>query len=695
MMPVIRRLFAVALCALLPGTVRGQSTAELETRLPTATGVERARLLSRLVNLYKLDQPKKALERGAEALRVLETSPEPATLVSTLNEMGWAHMTLGRYDSATAYGENARRIAVAAKDRAGEARALSNLGTLAQRMGDPRRAVDLFTDALAIQRAAHADADIANSLNNLGYVYSTDLADYAKSLDYHLESLDIRQRLGDKASIALSLNNIGIVYGRLRQPLRALEYYEQALGLRRELGNQSRIAATLNNMGDTYAELGDYQRALANQREALSIRATLGDRSAIALSHHNLGTIYVAMNRLDMARAEFEAAQILVAQAGGDRGIAVQVHLGMSSLERRAGVITEADRHARMALVMADSMHSRELVRRSSEALAVIQEEKGELSAALSTFKRSKAVSDSIFSVETARQIATFEQRYQNERRAREMEALRRSEAELALQARNRALQRDGAAALSLLVLVVGGFLYRRRIDRLRLVEEMSVTDALTGARNRRYLEQTIEPDLASSLRRYRAAFERATTPDDPDVVFFLLDLDGFKEVNDVHGHAAGDRLLTELAQVLENTARDSDVVVRWGGDEFLVVGRFMDHHNAPVAAERIRAAIADHKVTLANGSNVSVTCSVGFAHFPFDVDASDSWTWQDLVRLADMAAYSVKREGGNGWAGYETTSDSPDLGGELVPARIAEWISSGQLARLSSRTETTAEVVA
>jgi len=694
-LPAASRFAAVSLIALLPYGLHAQSAAELETRLSTVTGVERARVLSQLVNSYKLDQPRKALERGSEALRILQTSPDPKINVSTLNEMGWAYMTLGRYDSATAYGEDARRMATASNDHAGEARALSNLGTLAQRVGSPRRAVELFNEALALQRATRSDADIANSLNNLGFVYSTDLADYAKSLDYHLEALAIRQRLGDKAAIALSLNNIGIVYGRLRQPDRALVQFQNALLLRRELGNQARIAATLSNIGDTYSEMGDYRRALENQREALAIRAQLGDRSAVALSHHNLGLVYIGLNKLDVARAELETAQKMVQEAGGDRGLAAQVHLALSALERKAGVTTEAARHARMALALADSMRSRELVRRSSETLAAIQEERGELAAALSTFKRSKAVSDSIFNAETTQQIVTLEQRYRDERRAREVESLRASEAELELKARSRALQRDGIAALTVLLIVVGGFLYRRRIDRLTLVEEMSVTDSLTGARNRRYLEQTIEFDLASSLRRYWDAGERQTAPDDADVVFFLLDLDGFKDVNDKHGHAAGDRLLTGLARVLEQTARDSDVVVRWGGDEFLVVGRFIDHQNAPLAAERIREAVAHHAMTLENGTRVSVTCSVGYAHFPFDVEASDTWTWQDIIRLADVAAYSVKREGGNGWAGYSPTSEIPDFAGELVPARVAEWVASGQLRRASSRTDTTVPIVA
>ncbi|HEY9229894.1 MAG TPA: GGDEF domain-containing protein, partial [Gemmatimonadaceae bacterium] len=232
---------------------------------------------------------------------------------------------------------------------------------------------------------------------------------------------------------------------------------------------------------------------------------------------------------------------------------------------------------------------------------------------------------------------------------------------------------------------VAGVFVYRRRVDRHRLVEEMSVTDALTGVRNRRYLEQTIERDLASSLRRYRAAAERHTDPDDPDVVFFLLDLDGFKQVNDVHGHAAGDRLLIDLAQLLERTARDSDVVVRWGGDEFVVVGRFMDRRNAHVAAERIRAAVAGHTTTIGSDLRVSVTCSVGFAHFPFGDGATTTWSWRDLVRLADVATYSAKRHGGNAWAGFSTDGPSPKPMGDWAEAQVAQWLASGQISRESS----------
>src|SRR6185369_14171235 len=104
---------------------------------------------------------------------------------------------------------------------------------------------------------------------------------------------------------------------------------------------------------------------------------------------------------------------------------------------------------------------------------------------------------------------------------------------------------------------------------------------------------------------------------EDADVVFFLLDLDGFKQVNDKHGHAAGDRLLIDIAQLLERTARDSDVVVRWGGDEFVVVGRFMDRHNASIAAERIRAAVAGYASVIGANTRASVTCSIGFVHFP------------------------------------------------------------------------------
>lgn len=185
--------------------------------------------------------------------------------------------------------------------------------------------------------------------------------------------------------------------------------------------------------------------------------------------------------------------------------------------------------------------------------------------------------------------------------------------------------------------------------QRLRGSSNDALTDPLTGLRNRRYLTQTIELDVAQSLRRYR---KPKKTPTDADLVFFFVDIDRFKSVNDDYGHAAGDRVLVEVANVLRAATRDSDVVVRWGGEEFVIVERFSSREDAAASAERIRHAVASHSVELSNGRRLSVTCSIGFAAFPLEPREAKAVSWEDVLTMADLACYDAKARGRNRCAG-------------------------------------------
>jgi two-component system cell cycle response regulator len=643
---------AIGIAIVLSGALvvhgNAQTTpADLESRLPSLGGIERARALAKLVDAHKVDQPEQALRYGAEALQLFRNYPDATANIATLSELLWPQMIAGRYDSAAFYADSARRFAQRVGDRIGEARAMSNLGSLAQRMGDPKRAVDDFSQSLVLQRAVGNDHEIANSLNNLGFVYSTDLADYARSLGHHLEALSIRERIADRQGIALSLNNIGIVYERLHEYGQALSYFERALRLRRELGNKPRVSSTLSNIGDVYLEKGDYAPALNYHQQALDLRLPSNDRSAIASSHRNIGMVRLAMHDLPGAQRELlEASRI--SAAVGDRGLAVQVRLSMAAYERARGQPAPAVAYATEALAIADSMSSREMVRQATTELATAQEAQGSLAAALREFKRSKVVSDSIFSAETTRRIASLEQRFSDERRMHTIDSLRRTQAELQLQASQRASQRDGAAGIAILVAVVGFFLYRRRVERALLAESLSVTDALTGLRNRRYVQQTIEMDIAASVRRCRSAAVRGAIVDDADLIFLMLDIDHFKAVNDAHGHSVGDQLLVQIGTVLRTTCRDSDVVVRWGGEEFLIVARFTDRNQGAVTAERLRVAIEKHIMLLLNEQAIRVTCSIGYAAFPLDPINPETSSWEDVISMADQAAYAAKRDGRN-----------------------------------------------
>ncbi|MDH3275509.1 MAG: diguanylate cyclase [Gammaproteobacteria bacterium] len=194
--------------------------------------------------------------------------------------------------------------------------------------------------------------------------------------------------------------------------------------------------------------------------------------------------------------------------------------------------------------------------------------------------------------------------------------------------------------------------------DRLR---EASLTDALTGLRNRRYLFEEVLKDVELVRRKHDS--RHAESADKNDMVFIMVDLDKFKPINDNCGHLAGDLVLLQVRDVLLSVCRSSDIVIRWGGDEFLVVGREATHGEASKLVERLRAQIAQTVFSVGNGQVARTTCSIGFASFPFIQDAPDVLNWEQVLGVADAAMYRAKQER-NAWAGihgisWQRSSDS------------------------------------
>jgi diguanylate cyclase (GGDEF)-like protein len=179
-------------------------------------------------------------------------------------------------------------------------------------------------------------------------------------------------------------------------------------------------------------------------------------------------------------------------------------------------------------------------------------------------------------------------------------------------------------------------------------LETASLSDPLTGLANRRSLMQSM-PGLISHVN----AGGRG-------LVFMLVDLDRLKPVNDEHGHEAGDKLITGVSALLLNCVRETDKVVRWGGDEFVIVGP-MDFDGGTIVAERIRSSIARTRFPVGRGEFVRTTCSIGFAPFAFVPGNADQLTWEHVLNLADMAAYRAKKTR-DSWIGWRATPAAADV---------------------------------
>jgi two-component system, cell cycle response regulator len=167
------------------------------------------------------------------------------------------------------------------------------------------------------------------------------------------------------------------------------------------------------------------------------------------------------------------------------------------------------------------------------------------------------------------------------------------------------------------------------------LVDEQrraAVTDGLTGLYNRRFFEATLALEAEHAARSGR------------DLGLLVLDIDHFKRINDAHGHQAGDQVLRELAGRLAAAIRGGDVVARYGGEEFVVLLRDTSLEAVPETAERLRRAVGDVPVVLADDVWLAITVSVGGAAWgPVHARSAD-----ELVRVADQALYAAKRLGRN-----------------------------------------------
>ncbi len=176
--------------------------------------------------------------------------------------------------------------------------------------------------------------------------------------------------------------------------------------------------------------------------------------------------------------------------------------------------------------------------------------------------------------------------------------------------------------------------LYRELATAHQRIREMAITDELTGLRNRRNLFQCLSEEAERSMRYGYA------------ICLVMFDIDHFKNINDVHGHASGDVVLRVIGETVRKLCRHSDIAGRYGGEEFTVLLPETRMEDALIVAEKLRAAMQSKTVTLPNGAELSFTASFGVACLRQGEDADAAI--KDLVERADKALYRAKNRGRN-----------------------------------------------
>lgn len=585
-------------------------------------------------------------------------------------------------------------------------KAYSELGMTYRYQANYPVALDYIYLGMQIFQRLGDEPSIRRAHSSVGVVLEK-MGQYEDATLAHKQALEMNYASGDVNGIAGALYNLGDLRRLMGDFDTALAYFNDALELDLTTDNQKNIAYSYHKIGFIHKELGDFdtarqhiQKALEIFREIQTPRDTDWALTSMAELELLTGNLEKARSIIDgvIMRATQQAYKSLLVDA---YKIAARVELALGNTEAALDYIQEGLTLARLNGEKGDEAVLQELLVKAHLAGESIND-------AFDALQRQKRLDDEILNKQRLDSIAKLQAQAEFVRREQQITLLEKEKAlqsaELKQQSAYRNLWLITALASAILIfLMYTRFLQFRVNARLEKevaqrtkeledkntqlamayeeMEAISLTDKLTGLRNRRFLENQIDADLQKSLRQYQDWQKgKHGKPVQADIVLFVIDMDDFKSVNDVHGHNAGDNVLKELATRMAKVFRHSDYLVRWGGEEFVALARFIDRNDAPHMAQRMLEAVNTHPFELVPGVVKHQTCSIGFACYPPIEDCEVTSCWISLVAVADACLYAAKSSGKNAWIGARAVKSDAGLGSDITPKRFNALVESGHI---------------
>ena len=469
-------------------------------------------------------------------------------------------------------------------------RVLTLRGYVLRVLGQDEAALPFLERALDLANKMHHDLRIVHAMLSLARIY-TDSGNFDRATVQLRTARELAIRLGDETSLVETeereadiADRRGDRTGERRASLAGLEHAKRS-------GSSKWMELALLNLGDSYLKTRDFAESLKYSKEAQPIMQRTNQRDDEQLNLFNMGLAYIGLG---------------------------SIKLGEKLAE---GAITEA-------LAGSDMLDAKELLREYADAL----EHAGYLMMAIQVYHRYDAISEKFMTNTRQRAFLELSAQFDDERKARELELLRRDNALKVSEMRGQRLRQQLILAAALFIAFICALLVwafarvSKANERLRFSSEH---DPLTGLSNRRYFNERV----------------LAVDGDRPvGGCVLLADLDHFKRINDTYGHPAGDAVLAAMSQRLAAALRETDKLVRWGGEEFLAVLGPMTALQADLTAARLLQAVRDEPVVW-NGHMIRCTISIGYASFPMAGSATDI-SLDSAISLVDKALYEAKRRG-------------------------------------------------
>jgi diguanylate cyclase (GGDEF)-like protein len=517
----------------------------------------------------------------------------------------------------------AEQIANTTDDMALRIRATISSGQSYAEDGNFPAALNKLQAAVQLARGYDKPVQTVMSLNALAILYGQ-IKEYDKGFAALAEATVAAEKTNSPGRMStLKDTEYGLAI-ETNQPERGLKALLAGLEYERQIGAERMMATSYVNLADSYLKKNDYPRTLSYANLALESAIKLKEESTQATARINIGQALLGMGRLAEGKRSFEAGMAWY-QTSGDKPELQEVMIEYGQALERAG----------------------------------------DLAGALKAYHREREISNELF--EQRRQKATLElqEKYEAERKQRQIELLSRDNLLKTTEIDNRRLQQRVwwlLAVVFALAAAIVGILYRKvrhanaqlQVKNLELKQQSS-RDPLTALYNRRHFQEFMRTHLQVEKRGAGTSGEEIVG------ALFLLDVDHFKHVNDTYGHAAGDAVLKMIADSLREILRETDMIVRWGGEEFLAFLPAIPRSGVEEIARRLLTGISSTTIVYQD-VKIQVDVSIGFAPFPL-VPGEHALPWERAVNLVDMALYLAKAHGRNraygvrGFANFEQTS--------------------------------------
>jgi diguanylate cyclase (GGDEF)-like protein len=592
------------------------------------------------------DAPLQALDRVATVRRMLGTGASYENRQQLLSMEARLREDLGQLDASYALDRASLQLAVAQGDAAGAA--LARLGEVRE-MVDKHRLDD--AQALLDKTAAQAPANVSlafkvavekarGDILNLRARFDAALAAYLRGLRL------LQGEPDDSGTRAVLYGRIAQVYINADNPARAIDstdlgLAEKRMPLRPLASLQFTRALALIRLERDGEGIAAFKNALATAMRA----GLLGMEAAI---RGNIADYYL-MHR-DYVRAEQESRNALVASNKVDDRNLIQMaraNLGFALMGQ--GRIAEGTPYVDGVIAQMRKEKTTADLEAMLDEKGRMLEHAGQFQRALEIVREQQSLQQQSARVARDRAIAALQEEFDAHRRSQQIVLLQRENKIKDAELGNRRTVQFATTFAALLTVLAGAVVYvmyrcaarsNAQLKELNVqLEFRSTHDALTGLHNRRSLTSRM------AGRSGTGRDDRRHNGRDGVDCFVLMDIDHFKSINDRWGHGAGDAVLVDVARRLATAVRDTDMVVRWGGEEFMIYAPATDPGSIAAMAARILETVGTVPVDAGN-CRIPVTLTAGVvAVQPL---AGDAFDWQCAVRLADWALYQGKAQGRN-----------------------------------------------